>query len=45
MYKANAPGGQPGGAGPTDGGAQPGQKQQDDVIDAEYVDADEKKRE
>jgi molecular chaperone DnaK len=44
MYKANAPGGQPGGAGQTDGGAQSGNKQ-DDVIDAEYVDADEKKRE
>jgi molecular chaperone DnaK len=43
MYKANAPGGQPGGgAGSTDGGAQSGTKP-DDVIDAEYVDADEKK--
>src|SRR5437016_1278520 len=44
MYKGTAPGDQPGGGGSTtDGGAQSGQKQ-DDVIDAEYVDADEKKR-
>jgi molecular chaperone DnaK len=43
MYKGAAPGGQPGGAS-TDGGAQSGAKQ-DDVIDAEYVDADEKKKE
>jgi len=42
MYKGAAPGGQPGGAS-TDGGAQSGSKQ-DDVIDAEYVDADEKKK-
>jgi molecular chaperone DnaK len=45
MYKTNAPGGQPDGSGATDGsGAQGGQKQ-DDVIDAEYVDADDKKKE
>ena len=48
MYKSGAQGGQaggqPGGGGPTDGGGQSGQKN-DDVIDAEYVDADEKKRE
>jgi len=44
MYKGAAPGGQPGGTGSTDGSAQSGNKQ-DDVIDAEYVDADEKKKE
>src|SRR5690242_15524922 len=44
MYKGAAPGGQPGGASTDGGAAQSGQKQ-DDVIDAEYVDADEKKRE
>jgi molecular chaperone DnaK len=44
MYKGAAPGGQPGGGGSTDGGAQSGSKPQDDVIDAEYVDADEKKK-
>jgi molecular chaperone DnaK len=44
MYKGAAPGGQQGGTGSTDGSAQSGSKQ-DDVIDAEYVDADEKKRE
>jgi molecular chaperone DnaK len=43
MYKGTAPGGQPGG-GSTDGASQSGSKQQDDVIDAEYVDSDEKKR-
>jgi molecular chaperone DnaK len=43
MYKGAAPGSQAGG-GSTDGGAQSGSKQQDDVIDAEYVDADEKKK-
>jgi len=45
MYKSAAPGGQPGGEPSNDGGGQSGQKQQDDVIDAEYVDADEKKKE
>jgi len=45
MYKSAAPGGQPGGDPSNDGGGQAGQKQQDDVIDAEYVDADEKKKE
>jgi len=48
MYKSGAqPGGQPGGqAGPTGNGAGPASGgKPDDVIDAEYVDADEKKRE
>jgi len=44
MYKGAAPGGQQAGTGSTDGSAQSGNKQ-DDVIDAEYVDTDEKKRE
>jgi molecular chaperone DnaK len=45
MYRTAGPGGQPGGpTGSTDGHAEPGQKPQDDVIDAEYVDADEKKK-
>jgi hypothetical protein len=43
MYKTGAAGTQAGGPS-TDGGAQGGQKQ-DDVIDAEYVDADDKKKE
>jgi molecular chaperone DnaK len=44
MYKSGAQGGQAGGSAPTDGaGGQSGQKT-DDVIDAEYVDADEKKK-
>jgi molecular chaperone DnaK len=45
MYKSNPQGGQDGGSGSTDGGGgQSGQKNNDDVIDAEYVDADEKKK-
>ncbi len=45
MYKSGAQGAQAGGPGPTDGdGAQSGPKSNDDVIDAEYVDADEKKK-
>jgi molecular chaperone DnaK len=45
MYKAGPQGGGQPGAGPTDGaGSQPGGKN-DDVIDAEYVDADDKKKE
>jgi molecular chaperone DnaK len=49
MYKAGPQGGGQPGAGPTDGaggagGAGSGQKN-DDVIDAEYVDADDKKKE
>ena len=47
MYKASAPQGQPQGApsaGPTPGGEPAGQKKDEGVIDAEYVDVDEKKR-
>jgi molecular chaperone DnaK len=45
MYKAGPQGGGQPGAGPTDGaGSQAGGKN-DDVIDAEYVDADDKKKE
>ncbi|MGE5111399.1 MAG: molecular chaperone DnaK [Acidobacteriaceae bacterium] len=47
MYKASAPQGQPQGApnaGPTPGGEPAGQKKDESVIDAEYVDVDEKKR-
>jgi molecular chaperone DnaK len=43
MYKGTGPQGDSAGPGAGDGGAQSGQKT-DDVIDAEYVDADEKKK-
>jgi molecular chaperone DnaK len=44
MYKGGAQAGQPGGSTDGAGGGPSGQKS-DDVIDAEYVDADDKKRE
>ena len=46
MYKSGAPAGGPAGSGRADGaGAQGGGEKTDDVIDAEYVDSDEKKKE
>ena len=46
MYKtqsAGGPGGTPPGAGPDANGAQPGEQQKDNVVDAEFVDVEDKK--